>query len=93
MRQLFPNNRLSLDELHLSEKEMTLFLKERSSYNGFNYIYKNGGCIDCIWLSSEGRRQYKELSKSKSEQRRKLLNCIWSFLKRVFNFLLRQVIV
>lgn len=56
--QLYPNKRMTVTQLHLSHEEIIKLLSDIEKYGGFNTEQRNGKLYN-IWLSSEGKRQYK----------------------------------
>lgn len=61
MKILYPNKRMSLTELKLSADDITALKQDIKLFGGINVSYRREDEIECIWLSSNGK---KTLSKT-----------------------------
>lgn len=60
MKKLYPNKCMTPTELHLSTEDITVLKRDAKQFGGFNITYRRGEEIECVCLSSNGRKYVEQ---------------------------------
>ena len=83
MKELYPNKRMTPTELHLSTEEISVLKRDVKLFGGINITYRRGEEIECVWLSSNGRKYIEQHD---------LLSNIKAYLKSNYKWIIATVI-